>query len=105
MDQSGFLLQVLPKPLPIQMELADHRKKDSCRRRLPQTLFIGVTNYHCPFFIQIYWKLIIFISSSPYLCALQASRAMIAFLRFCFDLAAILAAKFIGRSNSSFLAI
>ncbi|KAJ6915976.1 hypothetical protein NC652_018600 [Populus alba x Populus x berolinensis] len=30
---------------------------------------------------------------------------MIAFLRFCFDLAAILAAKFIGRSNSSFLAI
>lgn len=40
-----------------------------------------------------------------YLCALQASSAMIAFLKFCFDLVAILAAKLNGRSKFSFLAV
>lgn len=39
------------------------------------------------------------------LCALHASSAMIALLRFCFALVAILEAKFMGKSNSSFSAI
>lgn len=46
-----------------------------------------------------------FVFTTSYLNALHASRAMIAFLRFWFDFAAILAAKFLDRSISSFFAI
>lgn len=34
MDQTGFLLQLLSRPLPIQEELVDHQKMDSCIDRV-----------------------------------------------------------------------
>ena len=110
MDQPGFLMQVLSRPLPIQVEFVGHQQKDSCIGRVSHLKnkygwrpFYGVDR-EMAYSYKFIGNLGRFASSS-FLCALQASRAMIAFLRFCFDLAAILAAKFIDRSKSSFLAI
>ena len=113
MDQPGFLMQVLSRPLPIQVEFVGHQQKDSCIGRVSHLKnkyglrpFNGVGG-EMAYFYKFIWNLGRFVSSS-YLCALlplQASRAMIASLRFCFDLAVILAAKFMDRSKSSFIAI
>ena len=65
-----------------------------CIKKIPKTL-----HYKPKPFVHTSQRQQIYCSIS-YLCALHASRAIIAFLGFCFDFVAILAAKLIGRSKS-----